>query len=269
MTAMNATVARRTDWQKIGFLSILVLPMLFRLLEAVASMLVPWFPQISSSGPNYNAEIHIWHEAVFGVGSGLFAGTAIGLLKRSKEKPMLLQFLLLLGMSAILLEIVQIRAGRAGIIPFTIVESILLLLLVGFYPGRAELLKFAKPVIKPLLALSLVTALVLVPDIWANLQLQISGEGGEHLTFNHWLWGTVVDICLVVAGILSATGRRGWQWLGILVGIAFLYLGPAAMATQEQAGSWGRLGIVSTLLGAGFIAAVFIENKKRKTISPD
>jgi hypothetical protein len=95
--------------------------------------------------------------------------------------------------------------------------------------------------------------------VWQNflLQLQSQGETGR--------WAESIDLALtlIVAGLLTATRRPGWRELGIITGLAYLYLAAAALAVPDQAGSWGVAGgIASVLGGLAYIGATLVEARR-------
>lgn len=259
MSAITSTKVGKINWRRIGFLTLSALTLLLRLPEGVLSAAVPWFPQIDQPGPGYTVGIHNWHNATFGIGSLFMAGLILGLLKRPQEKPVLFQLFLLANIGSILIELVEIVSGRVSNLPFTLVEILVLALFVVCYPSPRTLLRLTptRTWSKPILVLCGLMTVFFAPDIWRNLQWELTGVGGEHLYFQHWLWVIFVEVILVFTGVAAATRQSGWLWAGTLVGLGLLYLGPAATATQGQAGSWGMTGgILSALLGATFITTI-------------
>ena len=58
-----------------------------------------------------------------------------------------------------------------------------------------------------------------------------------------------------MASLLTAIKQPGWQVLGVLLGIAYLYLGVVAVTQPEEMGSWGTIGgILASVGGLGYIA---------------
>lgn len=68
---------------------------------------------------------------------------------------------------------------------------------------------------------------------------------------------------LSLAGFLAATRRPGWPVLGVLVGLALLHQGAAAVTLPYQPGSLGLTG-GGMALGGGllFIIVTLIEMRK-------
>jgi|SRR5215469_16784738 len=68
---------------------------------------------------------------------------------------------------------------------------------------------------------------------------------------------------LILAGALAATKQAGWQVLGFLTGVAFLYLGGAALLLPDYAGSWGTMGgVLALFAGLGYLTATLLEARK-------
>jgi hypothetical protein len=126
------------------------------------------------------------------------------------------------------------------------------------YPAPRTLLDFSRSgsISRPLLALTLLAAVLLAPSMWRSLLWQVQGVGDEHATVYHWIAGFEHTVILLVAGVLASTKRPGWQTLGIITGVVFLYLGLVALSVPDQAGSWGIIGgILGLVGGAGYIGA--------------
>lgn len=78
-------------------------------------------------------------------------------------------------------------------------------------------------------------------------------------------WGAdiIMSVVLVIAGLLVSSKRGGWLPLGIIVGLDFLYLGAAALTIPDQAGSWGIVGgVISILFGVVWLAAIWRERTR-------
>jgi drug/metabolite transporter (DMT)-like permease len=99
-----------------------------------------------------------------------------------------------------------------------------------------------------------------------NLQWQLSGFGGEHAAEARWMGAVILALCLVLASLLTATRRPGWQTLGLITSLAYLYLGVAALTVPDQPGSWGVLGGVAALVGGlAYAALVWFEAQQAKS----
>jgi hypothetical protein len=92
-------------------------------------------------------------------------------------------------------------------------------------------------------------ALLLLPYIGRLLLWQIQGVGGEHATANQWISDVEHTSFLILAAFLASTRRPGWRVLGVLTGVVLLYLGVAALALPNHAGSWGVTGGILALIG--------------------
>ena len=88
----------------------------------------------------------------------------------------------------------------------------------------------------------------------------------EHALHHHWMGSAAVAVALALAGLLAATRRPGWRALGIIIGLAYLYLGLAALAIPQADGSWGiDGGLLALLGGSGFLVATVLEGRRSAT----
>ncbi len=80
-------------------------------------------------------------------------------------------------------------------------------------------------------------------------------EGDAHALVLHWIGSVLLMALLVLAGVLSATRRPGWEALGIITGVTYCFLGVTAMILQDAyAGSWsGGLGLIAIIAGVWYI----------------
>ncbi len=261
-TIASATVRRR-DWRTIVFRILAGLFALFFLIVQLGlpALVEPWV-LIASDAPGYTAAIHRMHEAHWATIMVFFYGACLlALAWRPRAYPLLLQFI-------VLIQLIE-AGGNLLIGQFDpVYETILffcLAILVVAYPAPRDLLRF-KPggaISLALFGLSLLAAAFLAPDIRQLLHLQFSGLGGEHATQNHWMLTAELELMLVVGGLLAATKRPGWRVLGMLVGLALIYLGVASISAPHLDGSWGTLGgALATLAGWGFVGATFWEARR-------
>jgi cytochrome c biogenesis protein CcdA len=42
-------------------------------------------------------------------------------------------------------------------------------------------------------------------------------------------------LLLLLAGVMVSTKRRGWQWLTVLIGLIYIFLGVSAMIVPDYA----------------------------------
>jgi hypothetical protein len=127
-------------------------------------------------------------------------------------------------------------------------------LLAYLYPARHELLKLGPPAGErpdlSLATLSVLVGVLLARPAWRWYDMQLLRAHDEHSTLQHWTIMAVLAVGLVAAGLLAATKRPGWVTLGVSAGVALVYLGSAAVAAPDHAGSWGTGGGL-TAVGAG------------------
>jgi len=262
MSTNTTSTVKRWDWRRIvftiltGVVAYFLLTNLFRLAAPWASM--AWYPH--DDPRQLNPDLHRWHEAMWGAVTGILeGGVLLVLLWRPRENPLLIQFMALVVIGAAFI-----------VLPFEpqlLFVILMLTLVVVTYPMPRALLDFSRgePLSRPLLTLSIVAAILLVPYM-VRLELwQIRGAGGEHATANQWVSDVEHTTFLLLATFLASTKRPGWQTLGILTGVVFIYLGVAALVLPEYAGSWGVTGGIAALLG-GLLYIVTTIREMRKTI---
>ena len=261
MSTNTIEVIRRWDWRRIlftliaGLVTFFLLTNLFRLAAPWAAM--TWYPH--DDPRQLNPELHRWHEALWGAVTGILeGGVLLTLLWRPRQNPLLIQFMALVVIGAAIL-----------VLPFEpdlLFVIVMIALVVIAYPVPRALLDFSRerPLSRPLLALSLITALLLVPYIVRLTLWQIQGVGGEQAIANQWISDVEHAVFLLIATIMTATRRPGWRTLGTLTGVVLLYLGVAALTLPGYAGSWGIAGGILSLMG-GLAYLIVTLNEARKT----
>ena len=249
-------------WHVILFVTIAVLLTLLALFASVRDLLL--LP--GQSG--FPTVIHRWHEAQSGAFMTiLFGGSLLALLWKPQTKPLLMQYLVLsIGIVCICFA----TASGAGFTPIVLVVGVVLMsILVAAYPRPRDLLDIRRePSLSyPLLAITVVAAIVLAPIIARELNYQILGmtQQDVHALNYHWLTSVALALLLMLGGSLAATRRPGWRALAFIVGITYLYLGSMALLLPDYAGSWGTIGGVLGLLGGlGYISVTLFEVQKSR-----
>jgi hypothetical protein len=254
MAAVVTSSQKRWDWRGIMFRVItLIVALMYG--SAIRLALAPWIGLLDYQTNIQNPEIHLWHAAVTGAVTGILGGgSMLALLWRPRAKPLLVQYWAV----AVALGVLMV-APFVGPLMFLVALPALVVVLA--YPARRALLDFSGegPVSRPMLALSVVALVLLAPMLGRMLMWQIQGVGGEHATANQWISDVEHTVLLLLAGFMSSTKRPGWRTLGILTGIAFIYLGVAALTVPTLPGSWGITGGILALIGgAGYIAATVL-----------
>ena len=220
----------------------------------ITSILAPWGSP-GGAFPGFTPEIHRWHSALLGVFEAiLLPGLLLALWRRPREHPLLMQFFLLVGIALVVPHLL-VRGS-------TPVSSVFLLFPVLSYPAPRELLRIPRGgrTSTLLLVLGLLAFALLAFDMWSQLLAQITSAGGEHARHGHWATAFSLDVVLILAILIAASGKPGWQALSLVAGTALIYLGAAALALPNHAGSWGALGGGLALAGgAGLLAATWRE----------
>lgn len=215
----------------------------------------------------FPSSIHRWHEAQSGTFTALmFGGSLLALLWRPQLKPLVAQFVVL---SIALVSICFATLSGSGFNPIVLaIGAVLIAILVAAYPKPRALLHFGREgsLSYPLLLLTLIAAMFLAPIIARELTWQILGMTGHdvHALNYHWITSVVLALMLILAGVLSSTKGYGWLALGLITGVAYLYLGFAALLLPEYAGSWGTVGgTLGLLAGLSYIAITIVEARRR------
>jgi hypothetical protein len=232
-----------------GLAALFVVVQLFNL----GNLLAPWDadPALALTGLAAS-DTHLWHAALPGaVRLLLTGGVAAALLVRPASKPPLVQWLIL---SAAVTAVVVVPFAGLPPLLFIVVPTVLV---VAAYPWPSKLANVRVPRIdRPLAALTTLAAAALAASVWQNLTRQLDNVGGEHATEAHWALDAAHVILLLAAGALASTRQGGWRTLAILTGVTFFYLGIAAIAIPEQAGSWGTLGgALGVVAGVAYLLA--------------
>jgi hypothetical protein len=251
--AMAAPPTRDVARWRVGlFQGLAALFVVFQLFN-LSNLLAPWNadPALALTGLAA-PDTHLWHAALPGaVRLLLTGGVAAALLVRPASKPLLVQWLIL---SAAVTALVVVPFAGLPPLLFIVVPTVLV---VAAYPWPSKLAKARLARIdRPLAALTALAAAALAGSVWQNLTRQLDNVGGEHATEAHWALDAAHVILLLAAGALASTRRTGWRTLAILTGVTFLYLGIAAIAIPEQAGSWGTLGgALGVVAGVAYLLA--------------
>ncbi len=230
------------------------------------ALLAPWkiVPlAISPASTTYTPELHRWHDAVGGTLAGIvFAGALLGLVWQGQRKLALAQFF---ALSALIFSITMLLFAISSPMN-TLFPAVLLAVFLLAYPAPRELLTFKREGLSlPLLALSIVVLLALAPNIWQNVELQLTNKVSEHVQNFHWISTALLEVLLLLAGFLAALKRPGWRMLGGITGIALVYLGAAAQTVPTHPGSWGTIGGALALLGGLAYLVIILLEKQSQT----
>jgi hypothetical protein len=156
---------------------------------------------------------------------------------------------------------------EAQMLKFSIEVLVALALMCARYPDPRQSLGGAAPSPR-LVAAALGATIVMVPFTVQHLQWQITRVGGASATESRWIESVILAACLVLASVLTASRRPGWQALGMITSLAYIYLGFAVIAVPDQPGSWGVLGGVAAIAGGLVYAGVLVAEARRGSEVP-
>jgi hypothetical protein len=210
--------------------------------------------------------IHRWHEGQAGTLLVIMlGGSMLAMLWRPLSKPLLAQYVVIsIGIAC--LAFATVSGGGFNLIGLAS-GVVLVGMLVAAYPRPRDLwhVRLEGPLSYPLLAITVIAAILLAPRIARELTWQILGitQQDVHALNYHWLTSVVLALLLILAGSLAATRQAGWQFLGLIAGVAYLYLGCIAIMLPDYAGSWGTLGgVLGLLTGTSYIIATLLELRR-------
>jgi hypothetical protein len=259
--AATPTVKRR-DWRLIIWRIVAGLFALFFLLIGGVVLLDPWIQLVPAVTESQNPDAWRWYAAVWAAVTVILgAGPLLMLLRRPRERPLLMQFW-------VLGQVATTAAWLTATWPaFEFDEIIMILIVLVAYPAPRALLSLRSEerISKPLLGLSLLAAVALAPVLWSNLQLQLTDAGSEFHTTGQYMHVVYITLLVPLGGLLAATRRPGWQMLAAIIGIALIYLGAASITVPTHPGSWGMLGGLASLLGGlAFVALPRYEDRRER-----
>lgn len=252
-------------WQLIVFAVVAVLGFAFFsfFFGGAFALLSPLGVGGQAATSTYHPEIHRWHDGMWGAfATILLGGTLLSLVWGGQKRPLLAQFFLV----SLFLFVVVTLPFPGGFDPMSIITggAIMAIFLLA-YPARREIFTFrrAESLSTVLLAVTIIAALCLAPDIWRNVLWQLTDKTSEHAKNFHWITSAMIDVLIIIAGLLASTKRGGWNALSMIVGLALLYLGAAALLVPHHAGSWGIVGGVLAIIGGlAYIVGTLYEMRR-------
>jgi hypothetical protein len=229
-------------------------------LTTVQAALAPWgaVPDLGQVD-FHHPDLHRWSDALAGAPDVMMALLLLYCAWRPRQAALILQWMLLA-------VVVFLALNCPFVGPMLVIIAIPFLLTAAIYPWPRALLvpPWQAGITWPTLVLTILTALLVVPDAWHALVWQV--QGTSELARNHdWASNAEHDINLVLAGVAAAMCRPGRRALSGLVGATFIYLGVAAISRPHNPGSWGAAGGALALVGGlAYVAlAVFSERSVR------
>jgi hypothetical protein len=256
----QAGKARRIGFMVAAALAAVTILVVF---GSIFAFFMPWVAN-PGEGPGYAfPDTHRWHDAQYGAHTAiLLGGSALLLLLRRTRTPILMQFF-------VLASIVYTVLGTISGHPETVIALVIAVILVLLYPDRRSLLTFGpRQWSFPLLAVAILAAAIAMPYAIDMFRMQLNHVAGdEHGEFGHWAMALILLINLLLAGVMAATRRPGSGTLGVLAGLAFIYLGVAALTSRDAGGFpppgiWSTFpAVLSMLAGIGYIGAALMDER--------
>jgi hypothetical protein len=267
-TTTTIKTTKRWQWRTIAYS---ILAALFALQSILVGLVFiapsPWLP-LNPATP----WITKWHAAHSAMVVGVLTGILLlATLWRPQNKAGLLQVLVVVNIVfGPVIALLRIPYFGFDISSWVIYALVVIMIILS--PAREQLfnLKSEGPTSKPLLVLTIAAGLLLLPDLWQNLQWQITGFGGDPARRYFWLGAILFNLIMIGIGFLTAIKRPGWQVLGILLGIVYLYLGIVAISIPNEIGRWGTVGgILSLLGGVAYLAFTLWEMRRSAPTNPE
>jgi len=245
---IQAIPIKRIDWRVNVFRFMAILVGLFFAAISTPYMLWPWNIMPVALDGVQEPDPWRWHAAVWGAFAAILTcAPLLLLLKRPREKPLLMQFWLIghLAVTAIWIGFTWPE--------FAPDQLILIALILIAYPAPRALLKFNTQgsFSRLLLGLTIVVGLAMVPYFVSSIRLHLNDAGSQMQETGQYLHATYIAMLVPLASFFAATRKNGWKELAIIAGITLLHLGLAAITLPDYTGSWGTVGGLAAVISAG------------------
>lgn len=214
------------------------------MLEGLTEGLEPWFRSALAFDPH--PEELRFHGAVHGALVGLlFSGSLFLLLWRPLRNPLLLHFYFVghfIFLGTLVATGPLFALSRFSVF---IMFGLTMGILFASYAGRRDIFRPSEPSVlnRPLLVMTGIALLGLLPFIVTGAIEQFKETEEQY----RWGEGTALALTMLYGGWLTATARRGARPLGILIGLAYVYMGAASLALPEHEASWGIPGGIAAI----------------------
>ena len=258
----RAKTVRTWGWKDVVFPILSALAGAFLVMSVIDRVFIPWAPTTPIHDPEVMTPVmHAWHYALMVAHAGaLMALPLLALVWKPRHRPLVMQYVAGMGLSTAAID-VPFRPDDAMVL------GIAALILIALFPGFRNLL--ARPQLrggsKLLLGLTALITPVLLYNMVQLIQFHVMGVGGDHATAGHWINSAALWPSVMLAGVLAATKRPGWQLLGIANGLFFLYGGAASIALRTFDGSWGTtFGWAGVVVGLLYLGLTVYENREQR-----
>ncbi|HLM07030.1 MAG TPA: hypothetical protein VK402_17760 [Blastococcus sp.] len=203
---------------------------------ALPNVLAAWWP-VSMDPAIRHPDAARWHTVVEGTGDAAGVVLLLALIRRPAANPLVpLSF----ALSAVVACLMVLPFTGPSLL-FAVLPVVAVLAAYPYWDGVRILLRSGIRWSRPLLALALGAAALLALPIVDAVSAQLGGVG-EMAATNQWATYAEHLTSLVLGAVLAATRLPGWRLVAAVQGLAWSYLGIAAVVLPGHPDSWGAAG---------------------------
>ena len=205
---------------------------------------------------NPDQEPHAFHNPIVASLLIVLSAPPLIAIARSPERPVRpLVMLTAIGVAAL-----ATMAAAVTVDPFTLPVVILIGVLWALAPDRSGLMP-AGHVSLPLIVLSVLAAVALVPYGVAQAELQRTDHVSEHARFYHWVEMSFHAVAIPLLGLLAGLRPTAYLMAGWMAGVALVILGGASLVYGAYPSALPAALAGGVLVGgAVLIAAAVVES---------
>jgi hypothetical protein len=146
--------------------------------------------------------------------------------------------------------------------PFTLPVVVLIGVLWALAPSRSEVMPAGRASI-PLIALSVLAAVALVPYAIAQAELQRTDQVSEHARFYHWVEMSFHAVAIPLLGLLAGLRPAAYRMAAWMAGIALVIVGLASLLYASYPSALpGAIAGGAVIGGLVFVAAATFESRR-------
>ena len=216
--------------------------------------------------------IHRVHDIGFGVLYGVLLTVAFVAMAWKPEQLTAFFQVLVVALAALIGGLVS---ADASYLVLAVAVGVAAAILLALHPARAELIH---PAAKPSPVIGAFVLVASIPLVWFGLtmaRLQRAGPPYDpHVSMDHWATMAAVAFGLVLAGLLAASGIRGWRLAAWCAGLGAAFYGLASIVFRRFPGTdipypgsegigWGLVALIG---GLAFIAVSEWEAHRSRSV---